>query len=107
MKSRIIGCSVISLSLLACSSHGNVSNINGSSRKSAETESQSNRPCVNLSTATAAELVPLEGIGETIAQRVVDYRERNGRFRRKQDLLIIEGLSEKKYRAIEAKVCVE
>ena len=107
MKSQIFACSVISLSLLACSSNGTVSNINASSGRSAEAEAQSNKPCVNLNTATAAELVPLEGIGEAIARRVVAYRERNGRFRRKQDVLIVEGISEKKYRAIEAKICVE
>jgi competence protein ComEA len=65
------------------------------------------RPCVNLNTAPAEELTRLPGIGEVIAKRVIDYRERNGRFRRPEEIIIIQGISEKKYRSIAGMVCVE
>ena len=65
------------------------------------------QPCTNLNTATADELAALPGIGEVIAKRVLDYRERHGRFRRPEEIIIIEGFSEKKYRAISGTVCVD
>ena len=68
---------------------------------------QSNQPCVNLNTATAEELMKLPGIGEVMSRRVIEYRGRSGPFRRPQDVIIIEGFSERKYRAIAELVCVE
>ncbi|HLH26255.1 MAG TPA: ComEA family DNA-binding protein [Chloroflexota bacterium] len=41
---------------------------------------------LNLNTATVAQLDALPGIGPTYAQRIVDYRERNGPFRSVQQL---------------------
>jgi competence ComEA-like helix-hairpin-helix protein len=62
--------------------------------------------CLNLNIATAGELTTLPGVGDVIAKRIIDYRERHGRFRRPQEIIIIEGFSERKFRAIAALVCV-
>ena len=71
------------------------------------TQTTPHDPCLNLNIATAEELIRLPGIGEVMAKRIIDYRERHGRFRRPQEIIIIEGFSERKYRAIERMVCVE
>jgi len=42
-----------------------------------------------------------------MAKRIIDYRERHGRFRRSEELIIIEGFSENKYRTIASLICVE
>jgi competence protein ComEA len=68
---------------------------------------KSNEPCVNLNIARAEELIKLPGIGEVMAKRIIDYRERHGLFRRPQEIIIIEGFSENKYRAIAGMICVE
>ncbi|MGA9772099.1 MAG: helix-hairpin-helix domain-containing protein, partial [Blastocatellia bacterium] len=57
------------------------------------------KPCVNLNTATAEELMRLPGIGEVMSRKIIEYRERNGPFRRPEEIIIIEGFSENKYRA--------
>ena len=63
------------------------------------------KPCIDLNTATAGELMTLPGIGEVMARRVIEYREQNGPFRRAQDVIIIDGFSERKYRAISGLIC--
>jgi competence protein ComEA len=64
-------------------------------------------PCVNLNTATEEELMRLPGVGEVTSRRVIEYRARNGPFRRPEEVIIVEGFSEKKYRAIAEMICVE
>jgi competence ComEA-like helix-hairpin-helix protein len=65
------------------------------------------QPCVNLNRASAEELIKLPGIGEVMSRRIIDYREHHGPFRRPAEIIIIEGFSEKKYRAIANRICVD
>ena len=51
---------------------------------------------VDLNTATVDELTTLPGIGETLARRIVSYREENGPFESLGQLLDVEGIGEKK-----------
>jgi competence protein ComEA len=62
---------------------------------------------VNLNTATRSELEKLPGIGEALAARIVEHRERYGRFRRAEHLLMVRGISERRFRAINAVLMVE
>jgi competence protein ComEA len=50
----------------------------------------------NLNTATVTQLKTLPGAGDTMAAAIVHYREKNGEFRRVEDLLIIKGVSRRK-----------
>ena len=67
----------------------------------------SNPPCVNLNTATTAELAALPVIGEVLAARIIEYRGRHGAFQRAQDIIIVDGMSERRYRKLEGLVCVD
>ena len=55
---------------------------------------------VNINTATAQQLQTLPGIGEVLAQRIIDYRESNGDFRSVGALINVSGIGEKKLEAI-------
>ena len=51
---------------------------------------------VNINTATARELEALPGIGEVIAQRIIDYRNAHGPFQSVDELINVKGIGEKK-----------
>lgn len=61
---------------------------------------------VNINTASVAELETLPGIGEVIAQRIVDYRTQHGPFRSVRDLLKVEGIGQKKFESLQDHVTV-
>ncbi len=64
-----------------------------------------NQP-INLNTATAAQLETLPGIGPGLASRILEYRRKHGPFKRAQDLIIVRGMSAKRYRLLAALVRV-
>ncbi len=62
---------------------------------------------LNINTASIQELESLPGLGPVAAQHIVEYRERHGLFHQPSDLLIIEGIGEKKYRVLANLIRVE
>ena len=64
-------------------------------------------PKLNVNVASKEELCTLEGIGETLAERILKYREENGGFETMEELLNVEGIGEGKLNAIQDWVCVE
>ncbi len=61
---------------------------------------------VNINTATVAELKTLPGIGDVLAQRIVDYREAHGAFSSIEELMQVSGIGEKRFAAIRDLVTV-
>ena len=51
---------------------------------------------VHLSTATIEELDGVDGIGPTLAQRIIEYRDAHGGFRSLAELAQVEGIGEKR-----------
>ena len=62
---------------------------------------------INLNSATRAELQTLPGVGPVLAQRIVEFREKKGGFKRVEELLAVPGISERKWKAIRDKVEVK
>lgn len=52
---------------------------------------------VNLNAATLAQLQTLPGVGASTAQRIVDYRQKNGAFKKVEELMNVKGLGEKSF----------
>ena len=61
---------------------------------------------VNINTASAAELQQLNGVGPSLAQRIVDDRKANGAFSAIEDLKRVSGIGDKKYAALADAICV-
>lgn len=47
---------------------------------------------ININTASMKELQKLDGVGRGVAQRIIEYREANGPFKRGEDLRKVEGV---------------
>jgi competence protein ComEA len=52
---------------------------------------------VNINAATADQLAGLPGIGAKMAARIIDYRTKNGGFKKLEDLMNIQGIGEKNF----------
>ena len=52
---------------------------------------------ININTASREELERLPSIGEGLAARIVEHRERYGAFRRVEHLIIVRGISERRF----------
>ena len=52
---------------------------------------------VNLNTATQAQLETVPGIGAKVAQRILEYRQKNGNFKKLEDLMNVKGIGEKAF----------
>lgn len=59
-----------------------------------ETVTTANEESVNINTADAEDLTKLFGIGEKRASDIIEYREKNGRFRSIEELTNVNGISE-------------
>lgn len=61
---------------------------------------------INLNTATTEELQKLEGIGPSMAQKILDYREEVGYFGAIEDIKNVSGIGESKYNKIKDNITI-
>lgn len=52
---------------------------------------------VNINTASEAQLEELPGIGAKTAARIVEFRQKNGPFRKVEELMNVKGIGEKSF----------
>lgn len=59
---------------------------------------------VNINKADAGELETIRGIGPLLAQRIMEYRQANGRFEKLEDLVRVPGIGQAKFEKIKSQI---
>lgn len=62
---------------------------------------------ININTADLEQLKTLDGIGDVKAQAIIDFREKNGGFKRIEDIIAVKGIGDKTYANLKDKITVE
>ena len=65
-----------------------------------------NNSKVNINTANIDKLKSLPGIGDATAQKIIDYRNQNGKFKSIEDLKNISGIGDNKFENIKSSICI-
>ena len=61
---------------------------------------------ININTASATDLERLPGIGAKTASRIVEYRQKNGPFKKVEELMNVRGVGEKNFLKLRTQISV-
>jgi competence protein ComEA len=61
---------------------------------------------VNLNTASASDFEALPGIGPKTAARIIEYRQKNGPFKKIEELMNVPGIGEKNFLKLKPQLTV-
>ncbi|MBW2540283.1 MAG: helix-hairpin-helix domain-containing protein [Deltaproteobacteria bacterium] len=62
---------------------------------------------ININTASLDELAQLKRIGLKYAERIVEYREKNGPFQRPEEIMLVKGIGTKTWELNKEQIIVE
>ncbi|MBW1836187.1 MAG: helix-hairpin-helix domain-containing protein [Deltaproteobacteria bacterium] len=62
---------------------------------------------ININTASVDELAQLKRIGLKYAERIVEYREKNGPFQRPEEIMLVKGIGTKTWELNKEQIIVE
>ena len=94
-------CMCPSYEISTCLDQGSsIIEFNESVNNNEEIQTNEQSKLININTASASELTLLNGIGESKAQSIIDYRNTNGLFNTIEDIKLVSGISETIYAKI-------
>ena len=82
------------------------SSLRSTSRSAAKPALATTSAPININTASAGELDGLPGIGAKTAARIVEYRQKNGPFKKIEELMNVRGVGEKNFLKLKAHITV-
>lgn len=89
------------------SSSGGVSSKEDTNSTQGSSKSTTSNEKVNINTATQEELDTLPGIGPSIASKIIDYREQNGKFNSIEEIKEVSGIGDAKYEKIKDSITIK
>jgi competence protein ComEA len=93
---------IVALTVLI-STHAQPASAQAADRAPARTAAAS---MVNLNTASAADFEGLPGIGAKTAARIIEYRQKNGPFKKIEELMNVRGIGEKNFLKLKPQLTV-
>ena len=66
--------------------------------------SSSNADVININTANLEQLMKISGVGKTKAEAIISYREKNGDFKKKEDIKKVHGIGKATFEKIKDKI---
>ena len=61
---------------------------------------------VNINTASATVMATLPGVGAKMAARIIEYRQKNGPFKKVEELMNVRGIGEKNFLKLKPQLAV-
>ncbi len=71
-----------------------------------QAQSTASKARININSASASELESLPRIGPKVAQRIVDFRTKNGNFKKVEEIMKVQGIGEKVFDQIKDLITV-
>jgi len=93
MRVLLIVLSIVALAALPGAAQDKTASAKSSAAKAAPTPSAP----ININTATQAQFESLPGLGPKVAERILEYRQKNGPFKKVEDLMNVKGIGEKSF----------
>ena len=69
-----------------------------------DSSSSSNTDVININTANKEQLMKISGVGKTKAEAIISYREKNGDFKKKEDITKVRGIGKATFDKIKDKI---
>lgn len=85
-------------------SHRTVSSVQTQPSAVQEADDNAASGLININTASAEQLCTLPGIGEALAERIIEYREENGAYTDTSDIIDVSGIGLATYDGIKDKI---
>lgn len=101
---------VVSLDIVSSESVSSTNDTKESSKKEVSSKEEKppvdNTSIININTATKEQLMTLDGIGEVMSQRIIEFRNKVGGFNSIEEIMSVKGIGEKTFDAIKNRLTV-
>lgn len=84
----------------------NTTKVTSNATYNASSETTKTSGLININTASKTELMKLSGIGESKAEAIIEYREKNGNFTKISDIKKVSGIGSSTYEKFKDSICV-